>query len=319
MLENLCDQLVHSFLGLEKNSALAETVHFFIYDSVKIILLLFSMITVVGVLRTYIPQQKIKEWLSGSRLWVSYPLASVFGAITPFCSCSSIPIFISFLEAGIPLGPTFTFLVTSPLINEYLVILMLGFFGWKITVAYIVSGMLLGVTAGIVINNMGVRDQIAEDMVSADNNQKTIEYPNIKSRIVYGLNEATSIVRKLWVWVLLGVGIGAVIHGFIPQQLIEDTLDKTGVFSVPIAALIGIPIYANCSAVVPIALVLFQKGVPLGTALAFMMATAALSLPEAVILRRAMKIKLILLFFTIVGAGIILTGYVFNVLQHTLT
>lgn len=313
MLESFCDWLILS-LGLG-DSALGQTLHFFIYDSVKIILLLFFMIAAIGFLRSYIPQRKIKGWLSGKK-GLSYLFASLFGAITPFCSCSSIPIFISFLEAGVPLGPAFAFLVTSPLINEYLAVLMFGFFGWKITLAYIGLGILLGTVSGIVIGRLKMEDQIVADLVSS--NGKDDEFTNLKSRIDYGIQEAITIVRKLWPWILLGVGIGAVIHGFVPEEFIQNAINRAGILSVPIAAILGVPIYANCSAVVPIALVLFQKGVPLGTALAFMMATAALSLPEAVILRRVMKIRLILLFFGLVCAGIIVLGYVFNLLQGVL-
>ncbi len=314
MLESFCDWLILS-LGLG-DSALGETLHFFIYDSVKIILLLFFMIAAIGFLRSYIPQQKIKGWLSGKK-GLSYLFASSFGAITPFCSCSSIPIFISFLEAGVPLGPAFAFLVTSPLINEYLAVLMLGFFGWKITLAYIGLGILLGTVSGIVIGRLKMEDQIVADLVSGNGNSDD-EFTDLKSRIDYGIQEAVDIVRKLWLWILLGVGIGAVIHGFVPEEFIQNAINQAGILSVPIAAILGVPIYANCSAVVPIALVLFQKGVPLGTALAFMMATAALSLPEAIILRRVMKIRLILLFFGLVSAGIIVLGYVFNILQGVL-
>ncbi|MBU4266989.1 MAG: permease [Candidatus Altiarchaeales archaeon] len=313
MLESFCDWLILS-LGLG-DSALGQTLHFFIYDSVKIILLLFFMIAAIGFLRSYIPQRKIKGWLSGKK-GLSYLFASLFGAITPFCSCSSIPIFISFLEAGVPLGPAFAFLVTSPLINEYLAVLMFGFFGWKITLAYIGLGILLGTVSGIVIGRLKMEDQIVADLVSSNGNDN--EFTNLKSRIDYGIQEAITIVRKLWPWIILGVGIGALIHGFVPEEFIQNAINRAGILSVPIAAVLGVPIYANCSAVVPIALVLFQKGVPLGTALAFMMATAALSLPEAVILRRVMKIRLILLFFGLVCAGIIVLGYVFNLLQGVL-
>jgi len=304
MFQSFCGWLVYSFLGL-KDSALGETLHFFIYDSVKIILLLFVMISIIGFLRTYIPRKRIKELLS-KRKGLSYLLASLFGAITPFCSCSSIPIFISFLEAGVPLGPAFAFLITSPLINEYLAILMLGFFGWKITLVYILLGIMLGTISGIIISRLRMENQIVKDLVSSS--EDTREFKNPRGRIDYGISEAVTIVKKLWMWVLLGVGIGAVIHGFVPEEFIQNVINQAGLLSVPIAAIIGIPIYANCSAVVPIALVLFRKGVPLGTALAFMMATAALSIPEAIILRRAMKIGLILLFFGIVSGGIILLG-----------
>ncbi|MFH1402948.1 MAG: permease [Candidatus Altiarchaeota archaeon] len=317
MIEWLCDLVVYGFLGLSEDTAFGKACHFFLYDTVKILLLLYLMIAFIGVLRTYIPQNKIKVWLSRSRYGAGYVMASAFGALTPFCSCSSIPIFISFLKAGVPIGPSFSFLVTSPLINEYLTVLMLGFFGWRITAAYVLFGMALGVMSGILVNSMHLESEIESDMKSTDDKAEKL-HPRFRDRMAYGMSEASSIVRKLWLWVMVGVGIGAVIHGFIPAEAIESAISATGVFSVPIAALIGIPIYANCSAVVPIALVLFQKGMPLGTALAFMMATAALSLPEAVILRRAMKIRLIIAFFGLVAGGIILIGYVFNFLEKTM-
>ncbi len=315
MLYGLCEYLIGEIFGVAKGSPYFEMIHFFIYDSIKILLLLFFMIAFVGVLRTYISQDRIRKVLSGGRFGLSYFMASAFGALTPFCSCSSIPIFISFMKAGVPLGPAFSFLVTSPMLNEYIAVLMIGFFGWKITIAYIVFGMLIGVFSGFIIGKLGLENEIVEDFISNETTGGDIVVKKFKDRIDYGISEAKDITLKIWYWVLLGVGIGAFIHGFIPQELIESTITKTGIFSVPIATLLGIPVYANCSAVIPIAVVLFQKGMPLGTALAFMLAVASLSLPEAVILRRAMKIRLILIFFGIVGMGIILVGYVFNVLE----
>ncbi len=314
MIKSLCDWLVYSLLGIKAESSLGVALNFFLYDSIKIILLLYVMIGVIGVFRTYISPKKVKQLLSGRKRGLSYVIASLFGAVTPFCSCSSIPLFISFIEAGVPLGPAFSFLVTSPLINEYLAVLMLSFFGWEITTAYIAFGLLLGISSGLLISRIGVDRFIAGDFKYNENNCKEIEYRNFRDRVDYGIQEASSILKKLWLWILLGVGIGALIHGFIPEEAIQNILDQTGFLSVPLATLIGVPIYANCSAVVPIAAVLFQKGVPLGTALAFMMATSALSLPEAVILRRVMKIQLIMIFFGIVTTEIILIGYIFNLI-----
>lgn len=316
MLQAIVDWLVYSIFNLESTSRIAQSLDFFIYDSIKILLLLFVMISVIGFLRTYIPQNKVKKWLSGRKAGMGNLLSSLFGAITPFCSCSSIPIFLGFLEAGIPLGVTFSFLITSPLINEYLVILMLGFFGWKITMLYVLSGILVGVVAGLILGKMGLEKHLVKDLISRNNKlRKEIKYNHIKKRIVFGFNEALSIVKKLWVWILVGVGIGALIHNYIPQETIQSVIGKGGIFTVPIATLLGVPLYGSCAAIVPIAVVLFQKGVPLGTALAFMMATAALSLPEAVILRRAMKLPLIATFFGVVALAIIFTGYLFNLLQ----
>jgi len=315
MLQEAVEYLVYQVLGIEKASALGQTINFFIYDSIKILLLLFFMITAIGFLRTFIPQKKIRELLSRKTYGLGYIAAAVFGAVTPFCSCSSIPIFISFIEAGVPLGITFSFLTTSPVINEYLVVLMLGFFGWKITALYVLSGIAIGVFSGMLIDRMKLEKYLEKDVVAVKDDAKETEYKTMKSRVMFGYSEAITLVKKLWLWVLVGVGVGAVIHGFIPEETIQSLISAGGVLTVPIATLIGVPLYANCAAIVPIAVVLFQKGVPLGTALAFMMATAALSLPEAIILRRVMRIRLILVFFGIVTAAIIFTGYAFNFLQ----
>lgn len=319
MLQLIIDYLVYNLLKLPASSRLAGMVNFFLYDSIKILLLLFVMITVIGFLRTFLPQQKIKDWLGKSRGFGNF-FASLFGAVTPFCSCSSIPIFLGLLETGIPLGITFSFLITSPLINEYLVVLMLGFFGWKITLAYIISGMTIGIVSGIILGKMRLERYLVKDMAlfSQDvlgNEKKSF---SLKDRIDFGIGEARTIVKKLWAWVLVGVGIGALIHNYIPQESVQAIVGRAGIFSVPIATLIGVPMYGSCAAIVPIAVVLFQKGFPLGTALAFMMATAALSLPEAIMLRRAMKLQLIGFFFGITTLAIIVTGYLFNLLQKLL-
>ncbi|MBL7054854.1 permease [Candidatus Woesearchaeota archaeon] len=319
MLQIAIDWAVYSILGLNPETRLAQAINFFIYDSIKIILLLFVMISIIGFLRTYISQQKIKKWLSGRKGGAGNLIASLFGAVTPFCSCSSIPIFLSFLEARIPLGITFSFLITSPLINEYLVVLMFGFFGWKITALYVTSGILIGTISGLILGKMNLEKHLVKDLIAKNSSVKnTGNHKNIMGRVLFGLKEARSIVGKLWLWVLVGVGIGALIHNYIPQEIIQNMISKTGIFAVPIAVILGIPMYGSCAAIVPVAVVLFQKGIPLGTVLAFMMAVSALSFPEAIILRRAMKLKLIAIFFGIVGLAIILTGYLFNLIETLL-
>ncbi|MCR4337292.1 MAG: permease [Candidatus Omnitrophica bacterium] len=318
MLLRFADWFSYDLLGLSLESRLGAAVNFFIYDSVKIFLLLFAMIFVIGVLRTFLPQHKIKRWM-GKRGVAGNFYAALFGAVTPFCSCSSIPIFLGFLEAGIPLGVTFSFLITSPLINEYLVILMLGFFGWKITLLYVFSGMLIGVVSGLILGRMKLEKYLVPDLIAKrESDIKEEIYPAFTARIKFGWDEAVSITKKIWLWVLVGVGIGAAIHNYVPQEMIQGIISKTGIFSVPIATILGVPMYGSCAAIVPIAVVLFQKGSPLGTALAFMMAMAALSLPEAIMLRRAMQLQLIVLFFGITTLGIIITGYLFNFLQNIL-
>jgi len=319
MLQIIIDWLVYSVLGLNSSSMLVQSLNFFIYDSVKILLLLFVMIAFIGFLRTYLPQKKVKEWLTGMKMGLGNLSASLFGAITPFCSCSSIPIFLGFLEAGIPLGITFSFLITSPLINEYLVVLMFGFFGWKITLAYVISGILIGTVSGVILGKMKLEKYLVKDLIAKKVEVKETNHEGIKSRVSFGINEAVSIVKKIWVWVLVGVGMGALIHNYVPQESIQKIISAGGIFTVPIATVLGVPMYGSCAAIVPIAVVLFQKGIPLGTALAFMMATAALSFPEAIILRRAMKLKLIAIFFGIVTLAIVFTGYLLNVLQGILS
>lgn len=317
MLQLIVDRILYGVFNLNPVLRWAQAINFFVYDSSKIIFLLFAMVSVIGFLRTFIPQHKIKQWLSG-RKGLAHLLASLFGAITPFCSCSSIPLFLSFIKSGIPLGVTFSFLITSPLVNEYLVVLMLGFFGWKITVAYITSGLLIGIFSGMVLGKMQLDSWIEKDIAQASCEcSENVKY-TLKSRIMFGLREAKAIVAKLWLWILIGVGIGALIHNYVPAEAIQGIIAKAGFFSVPIATIIGVPMYANCAAIIPVAVVLFQKGVPLGTALSFMMAVAALSLPEAVMLRRAMKLKLIAIFFGITTIAIMIIGYLFNFLQHLL-
>lgn len=299
--------------GVNTTSAVGGALHFFIYDTIKILLLLFAMIFVIGVLRSYLPKERIRKILSGKKEGVGNIFASLFGIITPFCSCSSIPIFMGFLQAGVPLGVTFSFLITSPLVNEYLVVLMLGFFGFKITALYVLFGVTIGVIGGMILGRINP-EKYLEKGFRGELNEETV-YNKFTERLKYGLHEATGIIKKLWVWILLGVGVGAVIHNLVPQEFVTNVLNSGGIFTIPLAVILGVPFYANCAAILPVADALFQKGLSLGTALAFMMATAALSLPEAIILRRAMKLKLIALFFGIVTLGIILIGFLFNVLE----
>jgi uncharacterized membrane protein YraQ (UPF0718 family) len=314
MLQKIIDWILYGLAGLDPASHAMKSINFFLYDTVKIMFMLFVFIAIVGFFRTYISPIKVRNWLSKKKYGLSNIVASTFGAITPFCSCSSIPIFLSFIKSGVPLGVTFSFLITSPLVNEYLVVLMLGFFGWKITALYVLSGMVLGVVIGVIMGKLGLEKYLEKDIVQSSE-LKEQKYTNLKDRLSFGIDESVSIIKKLWIWIIFGVGVGAVIHNYIPSEVIQSVISKGGLFTVPLATILGVPMYGSCAAIVPIAVVLFQKGVPLGTALSFMMATAALSFPEAIILRRAMKLKLILIFFGIVTLGIIFTGYLFNVLQ----
>jgi len=317
MLTRITDTLIYDWIGLDPDTRFGGAVHFFVYDSIKIFALLAVMIFAIGVIRTWLPEDRLKSWMSRGGLWGNF-VAALFGAITPFCSCSSIPIFISLLKAGVPLGVTFSFLVTSPLINEYLVILMIGEFGVPVTLAYVGSGLLIGVVAGGILGKLKLERFLESDIIAAAHaGNERIVY-TLGKRLRYGLDEAIQIIRQIWLWVLVGVAIGAGIHNYVPQETIHGLIAKTGIFSVPIATVLGVPMYGSCAAIVPIAVVLFQKGIPLGTALAFMMAMAALSLPEAIMLRRVMALKLIALYFAVATLGIIFTGYLLNFLADWL-
>ena len=311
LLKPAIDWLVYTLFGFQPGTRLAEIIHFFLYDSAKVLLLLLGMITLIGFLRTYLPPQRLRAWLSG-RSVVSHVAAAVFGAVTPFCSCSSIPIFIGLLNAGVPLGVAFTFLITSPLINEYLVVLMLGSFGPRITVLYVLSGLTIGIACGLILGRLKLERYLVADMAGAEMADEEETALSVKDRVRFGLRETGSILSKIGAWVLVGVGVGALIHNLVPTETIQSVIRATGAWSVPLATLLGVPMYGSCAAIVPIAVVLFQKGVPLGTALAFMMAITALSLPEAIMLRRAMRLPLIALFFLITTVAIMLTGYLFN-------
>jgi len=317
MLLRLSDFLIYEWLGFDPRTRLGGALHFFVYDTIKIFLLLAVMIFLIGFVRTWLPEHKLRRWMGRGGIGGNF-VAALFGAVTPFCSCSSIPIFISLLKAGVPLGVTFSFLITSPIINEYLVILMAGEFGVPITTAYVVSGLFIGTVAGALLGRMKLEAYLEQDIIAAAHDESEVVEHTWKSRIRFGWDEAVSVIRQIWIWVLVGVGVGAFIHNYVPRETIHELMQATGIFSVPIATFLGVPMYGSCAAIVPIAVVLFEKGIPLGTALAFMMAMAALSLPEAIMLRRVMRLGLIALYFGITTLAIIFTGYLLNALAQFL-
>ena len=311
MLEEGINSLISNF-GF--GESITESLAFFIYDSIKIILLMFIVIFVAGFFRSYINREKLKSFVKKAKFGLGNFTASLFGSVTPFCSCSSIPIFMGFLETGIPLGVTFSFLITSPIINEYLVILMLAFFGWKITLAYVIFGLIVGTLGGIILGKMNLEKEI----IRRKDGEKEEKFTDLKSRLNFGYKEARRITKETWLWIIIGVGIGALIHNFVPEEIFQGIIAEGGWLTVPIAVLLGVPLYANCAAILPVAYVLFEKGLPLGTTLAFMMASAALSLPEAIILRKMVKIRLIGIFFGVTAVAIVIIGYLFNYLQGIL-
>jgi uncharacterized membrane protein YraQ (UPF0718 family) len=317
MLTSLINHLVYGGFGLDPESRFAGALHFFLYDTIKIFLLLAVMIFAIGVVRTWLPEDRLKRWMGSGGIMGNF-VAALFGAVTPFCSCSSIPIFISLLKAGVPLGVTFSFLITSPIINEYLVILMVGEFGLPITIAYVGSGLLIGTLGGAILGKLKLEKHLESDIIAAAHTDSEVVSHTWMTRLHYGWDEAVTVIKQIWLWVIVGVGIGAFIHNYVPQETIHSLMEATGIFSVPIATVLGVPMYGSCAAIVPIAVVLFQKGIPLGTALAFMMAMAALSLPEAIMLRRTMHLKLIGIYFGITTLAIIFTGYLLNLLAKLL-
>ncbi|MDD5469906.1 MAG: permease [Candidatus Peribacteraceae bacterium] len=316
MIQTFADWFVFSFLGLDAASRLGSSVHFFVYDTVKIYLLTFTVLTAVGFLRTFLSPATIRRALSRQRFGAGNVLASGVGAVTPFCSCSSIPLFIGFLEAGIPLGIAFSFIITSPLVNEVVFVLMGGLFGWRIAFLYALSGIALGTIAGMVLGKMGMEKEIILNG-GVRGQALDLQYlpKSFEGKMQYALREGIAMFRKLWWVIALGVALGAAIHGYVPQEFFEQYLGTGSWFAVPVAVLIGIPIYAGCSSLVPVIFAFVLKGIPLGTALAFLMAVSGLSLPEGIMLRRVMTTKLLAIFFGIVGVGIVIIGYLFNALQ----
>jgi uncharacterized protein len=319
-LQVIDDWLTYSVLSIEEGTKLADAVNFFIYDSLKIVLLLLIINYTMAIIRYYLPLEKIRDFLQ-CRKWygLDYFLAASFGAITPFCSCSSIPLFVGFLGAGIPIGVTFTFLITSPLINEAAIALFIGLFGLKLTIYYVIAGMAIGIVGGFVLRNVNVKKHISTDILEMSKGVKIGITLQIEKLPKIGLlklwwEEGYTLTKKIVPYVLIGVGIGALIHGYVPKDLFESTLSNGAWWTVPLATIVAVPLYSNAVAVIPIMGALVAKGVPIGTAIAFMMATVGLSLPEALILKKVMSMRLLIAYFSVVTLGIILIGWMINIL-----
>lgn len=313
-LELFADFLTYNFFNLPKENPLGIVVQFFIADTVKIFILLFVIIFIISLIRSYIPPEKIRSILSRKNKYVGNVLASLLGIFTPFCTCSAIPLFLGFIQAGIPLGTTFSFLVSSPMINEVALILLLGLFGWKIALIYVISGLIISIVSGIIIGKMKMEHLIEPFVFQNSIKNNNIELPKmlLKDKIEYAKEYTLGVIKKIWIFVLMGIGIGAFIHGYIPTDFLAQYAGSNNWYAVPLAVLVGIPLYSNAAGVIPLVSALTEKGVAIGTTLAFMMSVTALSFPEFMILKKIMKVKLILIFAGIVGMGIILTGYLYN-------
>ena len=312
-LQLLADWLTYGIFRIAAGTLLAGAVDFFILDTTKIFILLAVIIFCVSIIRSYLPPEKIRAVLAHKNQYVGNALASLLGIITPFCSCSAIPLFLGFIQAGVPLGTTFSFLVASPMINEVALVMLLGLFGWKIAMLYIISGLVIAMLSGTIIGKLKMESLVEpfvyQNVVSADG-----DLPRMtgKERIVYAKDYVLDILKRVWLYVVIGIGVGAWIHGYVPADLIAHYAGDGTWYAVPLAVLIGIPLYSNAAGIIPLVSVLTEKGVSMGTTLAFMMSVTALSLPEFMILKKVMKPKLILIFAGIVGVGIIFTGYLFN-------
>ncbi|MCI6161090.1 MAG: permease [Prevotellaceae bacterium] len=321
MIQGFADWLVYSLMGLDTSSRLASALDFFFYDSIKILILLFVISFVMGIVNAYFPVERLRNYLAGHRLYgLQYLLASLFGAVTPFCSCSSIPLFIGFVKGGIPLGVTFSFLITSPLVNEVAVAMFLGTFGLKITIIYVASGILLGTLGGFVLGKMRLEGLLSHWVIQlqkqSDAQTERWETAHVRflKRLSDIVHDTWNIVRGVIVYVLIGIAIGAGMHGYIPEGFFEDFMSADNLFAIPLAVVLAVPMYANAAGIIPVIEVFVAKGVPLGTAIAFMMAVVGLSLPEATLLKKVMTWKLIGIFFGTVTLFIILSGYMFNMM-----
>jgi len=312
-VELLADWLTFDVFHLTGKKLLASAVNFFIYDTIKIFILLAVIIFAVSIIRTFLSPEKIRGILSRRNKYIGNFFAAVLGIITPFCSCSAIPLFLGFMEAGIPLGTTFSFLVSSPMINEVALVLLLGSFGWKVALIYIGSGLIIAILSGVLIGRLKV-ENLVEDFVFKNklNSSESGIKMSWKERLNYARSYTGQIIKKVWYFILIGIGIGAFIHGYVPVDFLAQYAGADKWYGVIVATIIGIPLYSNAAGVIPLVSALAEKGVAIGTTLSFMMAVTALSLPEFLILKRVMKIKLILIFSGIVGAGILITGYIFN-------
>ena len=317
-LDNLVTLLVENVFKIPVTTQLGSSIHFFIYDSVKIVILLGIMIFMISYVRSFFPPERTKKILERFGGITGNIMASLLGIVTPFCSCSSVPIFIGFVEAGIPLGVTFSFLITSPIVNEAAFAILLASFGWKIALVYVVTGVVVGVVGGIFIGSLKMESQVESYVYEISSREVEIEQLTVRDRIQFSVQNVKDIVGRVWIYLLIGIALGALIHGWAPAGLLAKYAGPNNPLAVIVAVVFGIPLYSNALGTIPIAEALILKGVGIGTAMAFMMATTALSLPEMILLKKVIKPKLIATFVGITGIAIILVGYLFNGLAHWL-
>ncbi|MGZ0015086.1 permease [Yeosuana sp. AK3] len=319
-IQNFADWLINSVFGISAETHLGTALNFFVYDTLKILILLFIIVFLMGIVNAYFPIEKLKDYLHRKKLYgLEYFFASVFGAMTPFCSCSSVPLFIGFVQGGIPLGVTFAFLITSPLVNEVAIAMFIGLFGWKATLIYAGSGILLGTIGGWLLGKFNLEPLLSDwvkKILEHNMQQGKYEEENLsfRQRLPEITQSAWDIVKGVLWYVIIGIAIGAAMHGYVPENFFGQYLGGGEWWTVPVAILFAVPMYANAAGIVPVIEVFVAKGVPLGTAIAFMMATVGLSIPEATLLKKVMTMKLIAIYFGVVTLFIILSGFLFNML-----
>lgn len=312
-LQSIANSLI-ALSGLPPTERITEAVRFFVYETPKVMLLLTLVVFVVGIVRSYFSPERTRTILGGKSLFAGNVLASTLGIVTPFCSCSAIPLFIGFVEAGVPLGVTFSFLVAAPMINEIAVVLLFGLFGWKTAVFYISTGLLIAIASGYLIGRLKVERFVEDWVYQVHSTRGTMEedLPSFRDRIQSGFNAVKDVVGKVWPYIVVGIAVGGGIHGYVPENFMAGLMGKSAWWSVPAAVLIGVPLYSNAAGIIPIVHALLEKGASLGTTLAFMMAVIGLSLPETIILRKILKMPLICIFVGVVASGIVIVGYIFN-------
>jgi len=312
MLKQFADWLVFETIGLVPGSRSGEALNFFVYDTLKIFLLLTTIIFVVAIIRTSFPPEKTKRMLSHKREYIGNVLAALLGVVTPFCSCSAVPLFIGFVESGVPLGVTFSFLISSPMVNEVALIMLWGLFGWKIALIYIGAGLLVAIFGGIIIGKLKMEKYVQDYVWEMQVGNAEITSLSFREKLGYARQYTKDLLKKIWPYVVVGVGLGAFIHGYVPADFLARWAGPDNFFAVPIAVALGVPLYSNAAGVIPIVHALMEKGMAIGTVLAFMMAVTALSLPEAIILKNVLKNRLLVVFFGIVAVAIVCVGYLFN-------
>lgn len=316
-LQRIADFIIDRLFQMKPSTHLTESIRFFVFEVPKVMLLLVLIIFFVGVIRSYFSAEKTRKLLEGKSLFTGNIMAAVLGIVTPFCSCSAIPLFLGFVEAGIPIGVTFSFLIAAPLVNEVALVLLIGLFGWKVALIYVTTGLLIAIIAGWIIGKLKLEHYVEEWVFQVKTNQDESEDNRVpfSQRIKTGFETVKEILGKIWIYILIGIAVGAGAHGYVPEDLMGSILGKGNWYSVPLAILVGVPMYSNAAGIIPIVSVLIEKGVSLGTALAFMMSVIALSLPEIIILKKVLKWQLILTFVGVVASGILIVGFLFNVLM----